>query len=122
MGRGPAIALGLGAQCAGFLLIALAQSLPLILVGGIFVALGSAMVGSTTTALAMDLADTRYRGQGMATFSISFQIGAGVGAIVSGALADLTGLRSMYFGSIAITLVGFVLLVAAWKLLPRPAH
>jgi predicted MFS family arabinose efflux permease len=57
----------------------------------------------------------------MATFSVSFQIGAGVGAIVSGALADLTGLRSMYFGSIAITLVGFVLLAAAWKLLPRPA-
>jgi MFS family permease len=121
MGRGPAIGLGLAAQCVGFLLIAFAHGLPLILAGGVFVALGSAMIGSTTTALAMDLADPRFRGQGMATYSVSYQIGAGVGAIISGALADIAGLRSMYFGSIAITLVGFVLLAAAWKLLPRPA-
>jgi MFS family permease len=122
MGRGPAIGLGLGSQCIGFLLIAIAASLPLILVGGIFVALGSALVGSTSTALAMDLADPRFRGQGMATFSVSFQIGAGVGSIIAGALADLAGLRSMYYGSIAITLAGFALLAAAWKLLPRPAR
>ena len=41
--------------------------------------------------------------------------------MISGALADIAGLRSMYIGSIAITLVGFILLAAAWKLLPRPA-
>jgi MFS family permease len=121
MGRGPAIGLGLGAQCLSFLLIAFAHGLPLMLAGGVFVALGSAMVGSTTTALAMDLADPRFRGQGMATYSVSYQIGAGLGAIVSGALADMAGLRSMYFGSIAITVAGAALLAAAWKLLPRPA-
>ena len=69
----------------------------------------------------MDLANTRFRGQAMATFSVSFQIGAGVGAIISGALADLAGLRGMYVGSIAITLAGFGLLALAWKSLPRPA-
>ena len=122
MGRGPAIGLGLGAQCIGFVLIAAAASLPLILAGGIFVALGSALIGSTSTALAMDLADPRSRGQGMATFSVSFQIGAGVGSIIAGALADLAGLRSMYFGSIAITLAGLVLLAAGWKSLPQPVR
>ena len=121
MGRGPAIGLGLGAQGIGFLLITLAPGLPLILAGGVFVALGSSMIGSTTTALAMDLANTRFRGQAMATFSVSFQIGAGVGAIISGALADLFGLRGMYVGSIAITLAGFGLLALAWKSLPRAA-
>jgi MFS family permease len=121
MGRGPAIGLGLGAQGIGFLLITLAPGLPLILAGGVFVALGSSMIGSTTTALAMDLANTRFRGQAMATFSVSFQIGAGVGAIIAGAIADLAGLRGMYVGSIAITLAGFGLLALAWKSLPRPA-
>ena len=121
MGRGPAIGLGLGAQGIGFLFITLASGLPLILAGGVFVALGSSMIGSTTTALAMDLANTRFRGQAMATFSVSFQIGAGVGAIIAGALADLAGLRGMYVGSIAITLAGFGLLALAWKSLPRPA-
>jgi predicted MFS family arabinose efflux permease len=56
----------------------------------------------------------------MATFSISFQIGAGTGAIISGALADFFGLRAMYVGSIVITFAGLVLLASAWKSLPRP--
>ncbi|HEV7391482.1 MAG TPA: MFS transporter, partial [Burkholderiales bacterium] len=59
-------------------------------------------------------------GRAMATFSISFQIGAGAGAIISGALADLVGFRGMYVGSIIITLAGVALLGAAWKSLPRP--
>lgn len=122
MGRGPAIALGLCAQLAGLLLIVMAQGLSLILVGGVFVTLGWAMIGSTATALAMDLSDPRSRGRSMATFSVSFQIGAGVGAIIAGALADLVGMRGMYAGSIVITLAGFGLLAGAWKLLPRPAR
>jgi MFS family permease len=121
MGRGPAIGCGLGAQLVGLALIASAQSLAFILAGGLFVALGVAMIGSTTTALAMDLADPRSRGSAMATFSISFQLGAGVGSILSGALADLVGLRGMYVGSIAITLCGLALLGFGWKLLPAPS-
>ena len=57
----------------------------------------------------------------MATFSMSFQRGAGVGAIVAGAAADAFGLRGMYACAIAITLCGLGLLAAGWKLLPRPA-
>ena len=122
MGRGPAIALGLGAQLIGIALIALAHSLAPILAGGFFVALGSSMTGSTTTALAMDLTNPQSRGRGMATYSVSYQIGAGFGAIIAGALADVFGLRAMYAGSIVITLAGFGILVGAWKLLPRPAN
>jgi MFS family permease len=120
MGRGPAIALGLGAQAIGLLLILVAHDLPLILIGGVFVTVGWAMIGATTTALAMDLTDPRSRGRGMATFSLSFQLGAGIGALVAGALADLVGLRGMYAGSIVMTLAGFGMLAWAWKLLPRP--
>jgi MFS family permease len=122
LGRGPAIGVGLGAQLIGLVLISIASHLALILVGGFFVAVGTAMIGSTTTALAMDLANPTSRGRGMATFSISFQIGFGAGAIISGALADLIGLRAMYLGSIVITLTGFVLLITTWKLFPRPAQ
>jgi MFS family permease len=121
MGRGPAIALGLGAQFIGLALIFMASDLVVILTGGVFVALAMAMTGSTTTALAMDLANPRSRGHAMATFSISFQLGAGVGGIIAGAAADLLGLRGMYAASIAITLCGFGLLASGWKLLPRPS-
>jgi len=121
MGRGPAVAAGLVAQVVGFLLIIVAQELVHILVGGVFVALGSAMISSTTTALAMDLANPGSRGQAMATYSISYQLGAGVGSIIAGALADLVGLRGMYVGSISITCIGLALVAGAWKLLPRPS-
>jgi MFS family permease len=120
IGRGPAIAIGLGAQLIGLLFIMLAHGIEVILAGGFFVAVGMAIISSTSTALAMDLANPRSRGRAMATFSISFQIGGGAGAIISGALADFVGLRGMYVGSIIITLAGFGLLGSAWKSLPRP--
>jgi MFS family permease len=121
IGRGPAIAIGLGAQLAGLLAIVAANDIVLILAGGFFAAIGMSMIGSTTTALAMDLANPAARGRAMATYSISYQLGAGVGALVAGALADLVGLRGMYVGSVVITAAGFALLAAAWTLLPRPA-
>jgi MFS family permease len=87
----------------------------------VFVALGSSLVGSTTTALAMDLVNPQSRGRGMATYSVLHQIGAGIGAIISGALVDAFGLRAMYAGSIAIIIAGLAILVGTWRLLPRPA-
>ena len=120
IGRGPAIGIGLVSQLIGLLLIIVARDIGLILAGGFFVAVGMAMIGSTSTALAMDLAHPRSRGRAMATFSISFQIGVGSGAIISGALADSFGLRSMYVGSVVITLAGLALLASAWKSVPRP--
>ena len=80
------------------------------------------MIGSTTTALALDLANPRSRGRAMATFSISYQLGAGLGSLISGALADTVGLRGMYVGSVVITVAGLALLASAWKLLPRPPN
>ncbi len=120
MGRGPAIALGLGAQAIGLALIMVANGLPLILLGGVFAAVGWALTGSATMALAMDMANPRSRGHAMATFSMSFQIGNGGGAIIAGFLADLVGFRGMYAGSIVITLAGLGLLATVRKRLPRP--
>ena len=122
IGRGPSIVIGLFAQLLGLILILAANGLTLILAGGVFFSIGGAIIGSTTTALAMDLANPRTRGQAMATFSISFQLGVGIGAIVSGALIDLVSFAGMYIGSIAIISLGFALTARAWKSLPRPAR
>jgi MFS family permease len=121
MGRAPAIGFGLAAQAIGLLLIMIANGLPLILAGGFFLAVSWALIGSATMALAMDLANSHSRGQAMATFSMSYQLGSGCGAIIAGYLADLVGFRGMYAGSVAVTIAGFGLLVTVRKLLPRPA-
>jgi len=120
IGRGPSVAIGQGAQLIGLVFILAADALPLILVGGVFFALSSALIGSSTTALAMDLANPQRRGQAMATYSISYQMGVGLGSILSGAIADLVSLSGMYVGSIVITLVGMGILALAWKSVPRP--
>jgi MFS family permease len=120
VGRGPAIAAGLLSQLIGLMLIITAQDLTLILVSALFFATGQSLIGSTTTALAMDLANPRSRGRAMASYSISYQIGAGAGAIISGALADWIGMRGMYLGCVAITLAGFIVLASTWKAMPRP--
>ena len=111
------IAVGLGAQLVGLVFILVADALPLILLGGVFFALSSALIGSSTTALAMDLANPHRRGQAMATYSISYQMGVGLGSILSGAIADVVSLSGMYVGSIVITIVGMCMLALAWKYL-----
>jgi MFS family permease len=121
MGRGPSIAAGFVAMIVGLVFIAFAQNLLMILLGGVFTSLGSAINSSATTALAMDLANPARRGKAMATFSISFQLGAGVGAIIAGGLADLAGYQAMYAGSIAIVLAGLLVLAASWRGLSNAA-
>jgi MFS family permease len=120
MGRGPALAVGFVAQFLGFLLILAAQNLGMILVGGVFTSFGSALNNSSTTALAMDLANPARRGKAMATFSISFQLGVGIGSIIAGGLADLVGYRGMYVGSATIIACGMGLLLLSWRALPTP--
>lgn len=121
MGRGLAIALGLASQAFGILLIIFAQNLPTLIVAGVFTSVGAAVNNAVTTALAIDMGDPTQRGRAMATFSISFQLGGGVGAIIAGGLADLTGYRGMYVGAMAMIAAGFVLLVAKWTTLTRTA-
>ena len=120
VGRGPAIALGLVSNLLGFSLIVAADGIEMILAGGFFVAIGLSVISAVSTALALDLSDPRSRGRSMATFSVSYQLGAGLGGVIAGAIADLVSLRGMYVGSIVITLAGFALLASAWTLLPRP--
>jgi MFS family permease len=120
IGRAPSIALALGSQLIGFSIILVSSTLPMIILGGVFVTLGTAMNSSASTALAMDLASPQSRGKSMATFSISFQLGAGIGAFLAGALVDTVGFRGMYGGAIVITLLGLVLLAFIWRMLPKP--
>ena len=119
LGRGPSIAIGFLSLAIGLALIIVAQNLPMILLGGVFTSLGSALNSSSTTALAMDLANPAARGKAMATFSLSFQVGAGFGAIIAGLLADFLGYRGMYAGALVIVTLGTAVLLSSWKSLPR---
>jgi MFS family permease len=104
---------------AGMALVAAAGTLPFILGGGVFNAAGNAMAGASTLAVAMRLADPARRGAAMATFTISFQLGAGFGSILAGAIITLSGFRAMYLAGIAVLAIGLALTLANWTKLGR---
>ena len=114
VGQGYTLTGGFVAQMLGMALIAGFGTLPLILVGGVFNAAGNAMAGASALAVAMGLADPQRRGAGMATFTISFQLGTGLGSLLAGALIDLSGFRAMYLASIVVLAGGLILTIATW--------
>ena len=121
LGEGKLIAAGYVVQTIGFLIVWRAQVLPVVLLGATLASIGPGLIGAATTTLAMDAAPPERRGQAMATFTMTFQIGAGFGSMLAGALADLLGVCGMYLGSIAISLAGLAFLAAIWRTIPPPA-
>lgn len=119
IGRGPSIVAGFLTQIIGYLLFVLAHGLPVILAGGICIAVGSTMINASTIALAMDLADPRRRGTAMATYSMAFQIGNGFGSLLAGWLADAAGYRGMYGGAMATIALGLGLAALTWPAIRR---
>ncbi len=122
LGRAPFIAFGLAVQAIGYTMVFLCSTGPLILTGAVITAFGPAFVGAASMALAMDFAPHGSRGRAMATFSMSYQMGGGIGSVLAGTLADMFGLRSMYVGALTVTALGAGLLGATWRELPRHEH
>ena len=119
VGRGYTIVPSFIVQMVGVSLILIWPSLPSILLCGLLNGAGSAVNGASTMALGMDLADPRRRGAAMATFSLSFQMGNGIGSVLAGTLVTIAGYRSMYVGSVTILACGLLLALANWQ---RLAH
>jgi MFS family permease len=118
LGRARSLRLGYVLNLGALGLLVAANSLWLLLVGGILFALGSALVLPSSMALAIDRANPGRRGTAMASYSMWFQIGNGLGAATAGLVADLYGLRAMYLLALAAPLGG--LLIAARVHARRP--
>lgn len=53
----------------------------------------------------------------MATFSVAFPMGVGVGAVVAGALVEMVGYGGMFLGLAALVAVGLFLAFFNWSTL-----
>jgi MFS family permease len=111
------MATGFSLNVVGAALLVVAQNLAILVAGGMFYAVGSAIVISATMALAMERADPSRPGRAMATFSTAFQVGAGFGSLIVGTIVQFAGYRSMYLTMIAIVAAGLVLTAVNWKTL-----
>jgi len=118
--RGGWIVVGFGTMIVSMLLLFVAQSMPMILFAGVFNALGNAILNTILLVVAMDLADPERPGAGMATYSISYQLGAAMGAPLFGLIIDRLGFGAMFLGSVLALGVGLVWTMCRWSVLMHP--
>ncbi len=109
IGRAPAVAASYVLEIAGIALVLLASDITLMMIAGALYFFGYALGVSTTLALAMERGDPKRRGVTMATFSIAFPLGSGLGSALSGGVIALAGYRGMYMSLIGVLATGLLL-------------
>jgi len=109
IGRAPAVAAAYVLEIAGIALVLVASNVTVMMIAGAFYFLGYALGVSTTLALAIERGDPKRRGVTMATFSMAFPLGSGLGSALSGGVIALVGYRGMYITLIGVLAVGLLL-------------
>lgn len=83
-------------QSLALLTLVLATNLALIMLAGIFYMLGMAIGGAATLIVAMKRAAPERRGRFMATFSVAYPLGYGIGALITGWAVEWMGYSWTY--------------------------
>jgi MFS family permease len=109
MGAAPvAIAATVGEAC-GLLLIAVAHSLPVALVGGIAMGAAFALLNPSLMLIALGRVSQRARGAAMGTYTAFFDAGVGLGAPIAGVVAALTSYEGAFIFAAAVCLASALL-------------
>jgi predicted MFS family arabinose efflux permease len=120
-GRGAAIAAGYLFVILGLVVLLAASGIRALVAGGVVLAIGQALAQPTTLALAIDRSNPSRRGTAMASYTMAYQIGMGFGAVLWGAVIEMTAYEGMYAGSILIVAMGLVIVGVNWQGLRRAA-
>lgn len=112
VGRMQAISLGFGLQLVGVTLLALSADFPGIVAGMMVHTIGYAISEPSLYALGIDGSPGNRRGAAMATITMAFQLGGGIGFTLSGFLFEFVGYREAY--TVLLLPVSSALLVSLW--------
>lgn len=113
-----AIGAALG-EAVGLLLIGVARSLPVALIGGMAMGAAFSLLNPSLMLLAVGRVSERGRGAVMGTFTAFFDAGVGLGAPLAGLAAALTGYEGAFLLAAAISVGSALLTLVA---LHRPAR
>jgi len=109
MGAAPvAIAATIG-EAAGLLLIAVAQSLPVALLGGCLMGAAFALLNPSLMLIALGRVSQQARGAAMGTYTAFFDAGVGLGAPIAGVVAALTSYEGAFVFAAAVCLASALL-------------
>ena len=98
-----AIAATLG-EAAGLGLIAVAQSLPVALAGGMLMGGAFSLLNPSLMLIALGRVSQQARGAAMGTYTAFFDLGVGLGAPLAGLVAALAGYEAAFFFAAAISI------------------
>jgi predicted MFS family arabinose efflux permease len=107
-------------EALGLLIIALASSLPVALVGAVVVGVGFSMLFPSLALMVVGEVGDDRRGSALGAFTAFFDIGVGLGGPIAGATASLAGYPAVFVLGAAAAL-GTAALAATSGRLRRPA-
>lgn len=102
-------------QSLALMLLVAASNLATILCAGVLYMLGMAIGGSATLIIAMKRATPERRGRFMASFSIAYPLGYGVGAFITGSAVDMVGYTWTYVLLAVLGSSGLALTILNWR-------
>ncbi|HKF83938.1 MAG TPA: MFS transporter [Solirubrobacterales bacterium] len=112
MGAAPvAIAATIG-EAFGLLLIAVAHSLPVALLGGVAMGAAFALLNPSLMLIALGRVSQQARGAAMGTYTAFFDAGVGIGAPVAGVVAALTSYEGAFIFAAVVCLASALLILA----------
>ncbi|TMC76531.1 MAG: MFS transporter [Chloroflexi bacterium] len=118
-GRFAAIVPGMIVTAIGMYIVSSAATAEAFILAGVAVGMGFATAQPALQALAIDLAGQAERGTAMATFWAFTDFGVITGSFVSGQIAAVSGLGTVFVVSAVMPLVGVAGLLS-WRQLSRP--
>ena len=111
MGAAPvAIAATIG-EALGLLLIAVAHSLPVALIGGVAMGGAFALLNPSLMLIALGRVSQRARGAAMGTYTAFFDAGVGLGAPIAGLVAALTDYEGAFIFAAVVCLASALLIL-----------
>ena len=118
--RGAPLAFAAVCGTASLLVASIADTVLLLTVAGSIFAIGTTFVTPIAMALAIDRSDPQRRGAAMATYSLGYQLGFGLGSLVWGILISAAGFPAPFLvGLLSMAGIVFIVVYARADLMER---
>jgi len=110
LGARRSVTMALLSMAAGLAVLGLVRSVASLWIGAALIGLGAAFNYPSLLALTVNRASDNDRASAVSSFTMFFEIGSAVGGLTIGALAQIVGKQTGFFGGMASCLIGVWLL------------
>lgn len=111
VGAAPVAIIATLGEAAGLALIAVAQSLPVALAGGVLMGAAFSLLNPSLMLIALGRVSQRARGAAMGTYTAFFDLGVGLGAPLAGLVAALADYEAAFFFAAAVSVAAALLVL-----------